>query len=369
MNSYGCAESPRNLFKCSNSLTSSKVTYYAPSFNINDADNFYENLDKAVMDIHCSHTFVGNVWFRSYVDSLSRNDKSLIQTRRPGRKYQFGDGSVHLSRTCVVLPIYIGSSKFKLNVDVLNCNVPLVLGTDTLKRANATIDKGSSTAFFFGSALPLSISSSGRLCIQIGRPLDVTNQETRKVLSRILFQSTSCNDFDIIHQARKLHLQFCHPSVNRLIDLVKAAGAFDEAICNAIKQVSRQCKLCWECKKQPRNLMRLVKQNPDVMSNHDHQSTSESESESESDGDDTLIDVDFENELDEWVLVNNNKSLPKVDSVVKCKFPNVETIIRCRIISRGGKSTTASWHFLNILEFGEGRAKCCSFKNVFLAFS
>ena len=78
-----------------------------------------------------------------------------------------------------------------------------------------------------------------------------------------------------------------------------------------------------------------------------------------------MINDDFKLDLDEWVLVNNNKNLPKVNSIIHCKFPNYETIIKCRIISKAGKSSTSSWHFLNIQEFGEDCGKCCSFKNVF----
>ena len=106
-----------------------------------------------------------------------------------------------------------------------------------------------------------------------------------------------------------------------------------------------------------------MKQNLDGIniSNHD---TSASESESESDGD-TMANDDLEDEVDEWVFVSSNKNLPKVNATIECKFPNYETIIKCRIISKGGKSSTSSWHFLNIQGYGEDHGKCCSFKNVF----
>ena len=62
--------------------------------------------------------------------------------------------------------------------------------------------------------------------------------------------------------------------------------------------------------------------------------------------------------------MNTVKDLPKVNSVVECVFPGYEEKIKCKILSRAGKSTTANWHFLNIQEDENDRGKCCDFKDV-----
>ena len=148
-----------------------------------------ETFDKAIVDTGCPHTVAGMVWFKSYADTLSHKDKSSVCMFKSSNKFRFGDGILHNSQYRVVIPIYVNQSKHKLSVDVVNCNIPLLLSRETLKRANAQIDIGSATMRFLGESVPLLISTSGHMCLQIGRPLNMENEETRKVLSRVLFTS------------------------------------------------------------------------------------------------------------------------------------------------------------------------------------
>ena len=68
-------------------------------------------------------------------------------------------------------------------------------------------------------------------------------------------------------------------------------------------------------------------------------------------------------EVENWTHISNHRDLPKNGSTIKCLFPGYEDEIICKILSRGGKSTTSNWHFLNIQEDGENVGKCCSFKD------
>ncbi len=64
----------------------------------------------------------------------------------------------------------------------------------------------------------------------------------------------------------------------------------------------------------------------------------------------------------EWTYVTNKRDLPKVNTTIECKFPDHSNNVTCTVLSKAGKSSTASWHFLNIKE-GDEEGKCCSFKN------
>ena len=66
---------------------------------------------------------------------------------------------------------------------------------------------------------------------------------------------------------------------------------------------------------------------------------------------------------DNWTHVAANKHLPKVKSTIDCIFPGYTTPIKCKILSKAGKSTTNNWHYMNIKEGGEDCGKCCSFQN------
>ena len=43
------------------------------------------------------------------------------------------------------------------------------------------------------------------------------------------------------NKATKLHMQFCHPPYDRLIDLIKKSGTNDDCIFDAIRNVTSQC--------------------------------------------------------------------------------------------------------------------------------
>ena len=59
--------------------------------------------------------------------------------------------------------------------------------------------------------------------------------------SEVLVAMKGKNNFKI---AEKLHKQFGHPRVNKLIDLVKKSGRSDDKLIYAIEKVSKNCTVC-----------------------------------------------------------------------------------------------------------------------------
>ena len=70
------------------------------------------------------------------------------------------------------------------------------------------------------------------------------------------------------------------------------------------------------------------------------------------------------NSSNSWTTVQSRHDLPKPNSSIECKFPGVESTIKCKVISRAGKSSANNWHYLNIQEEEQSRGKCCSFRDV-----
>ena len=122
--------------------SSSKTGDIFDIYLYNGVENFVcETLSNAVIDSRCRRTVTGSIWFQSYIDSLSRNDRSSVQITKSQNKFRFGNGTLFSSKSCAVIPVYVGTSKFKIKVDIINCNMPLLLAQDTLQRANAKINK------------------------------------------------------------------------------------------------------------------------------------------------------------------------------------------------------------------------------------
>ena len=211
-----------------------------------------ETLGQAVVDTGCPFTVTGETWLKSYINSLSRKDRNAIRTRNSNNKFRFGDGLLHPSKFHVTIPIYVGEHKYQLGVDVVESNIPLLLSRETLKRAEAKIDIGRASICFLGNTLPLIISSTGHMCLVISRPLDNFHKETQNVLSRVLFTSPMSGvGMDLKNKATKLHMQFCHPPSDRLIDLIKKSGTNDDRIFDAIRNVTSQCDVCIRNRRAP----------------------------------------------------------------------------------------------------------------------
>ncbi len=209
-------------------------------------------MGQAVVDTGCPFTVAGETWFLSYMETLSRKDRNSIWQQKSKNKFRFGDGNLYRSEYHVTVPIYVGNSKHKLGIDIVKCNIPLLLSRETLKRACATIDVANSMISFAGVNVPLSITSTGHMCLRISRSLDLLDVETQNVLSRVLFTSPLDGvGLDLRNKATKLHLQFCHPSADRLIDLIRKAGTTDDKIFEAIQNVTDQCDVCIRNKKAP----------------------------------------------------------------------------------------------------------------------
>jgi len=189
---------------------------------------------------------------QGHINSLSRKDRLSIRSKKSMNKFRFGDGVSYPSQCHLIIPIYVGDCRYELGVDVVTCDIPLLLSHGTWKRAKAKIDIDSATIQFLGSTISLITSSSGHLCLPISRSLDISNVETQKVLDRVMFASPLNGvSPDLKSKAKKLHVQFCHPSADRLINLLTNAGTTDERVFDAIKEVTLQCDVCLRNKKAP----------------------------------------------------------------------------------------------------------------------
>lgn len=204
------------------------------------------------MDTGCPFTVAGDTWFQSYLNTLSRKDRNSIRTNKSNNKFRFGNGILFPSKYNAVIPIYIDKHKYFLSVDVVDCSIPLLLSRKTLERADAKIHIKDASMNFLGTIVPLTITSSGHMCLRISRSLDTSDTETQNLLTRVLF-TTPIDGVgpDLENKARKLHLQFCHPTADRLIDLIKKAGTFDQRVFDAINNVTSRCDICIRSKRAP----------------------------------------------------------------------------------------------------------------------
>ena len=120
---------------------------------------------------------------------LYRSNRCYQLTKPSNERFHFGSGDFFPSECHAIIPIYVGQSRYELGVDVVSCTIPLLLSRDTLQKAKAQIDIAKATIRFMGATVSMGTSSSGHLCLDIGRSYDVSNTETKRVLLNVLFTS------------------------------------------------------------------------------------------------------------------------------------------------------------------------------------
>lgn len=242
----------KNQSKYSQLWNTSKNSYYVTFYtSCSNSDDLQvnvlsrETIGHAVVDTGSPCTVAGNEWLNSYLSSLSCKDRLSIRRKQSTNKFCFGDGKTHCSEHRILIPIYIGKLRHQLFVDIVRCNIPLLLSRKTLQCAKVKIDVQMATMCFQGSTIPLITSSTGHLCVQISRPLDFSNQESQKVLSRVLsYSEGNCRRLSTKEKALKLHLQFCHPTERDLIGFLKKTDSADSRLYDAVRQVTLECSMC-----------------------------------------------------------------------------------------------------------------------------
>ena len=210
-----------------------------------------ETLGKLLIDCGCSKTVAGETWINHYTDSLSVADCKSIHSEPSFSKFRFGDGKAFESIRLLHLPIHIGSATATLHVDVVPCDIPLLLSRESLKRSNAKMNFTNDTITMFDQCLPLENTSSGHYCISITRSTDLSDPNV--AVQKVFFSSVKLdsNDIDCKSKVSKLHKQYGHADPDRPIKLMNSAGINDSKLHDLVRQVSGECESCRRFKPTP----------------------------------------------------------------------------------------------------------------------
>ena len=126
-----------------------------------------ESRESAVMDTGCSTTVCGKSWLGSYVACLDEKEISAIQEFESTSTFTFGDGQCYPSEKRVILPCWIGKIKANISVDVVTCDIPLLLSAKSMKNANMIWDFKNDSVKIGSNLVNLIRSSSGHYLLPL----------------------------------------------------------------------------------------------------------------------------------------------------------------------------------------------------------
>ena len=212
-----------------------------------------ETWNCGLLDCGASKTVCGEVWLDEYLKSLTNDDQANVKKYSSKSVYRFGDGEQIQATHGVSIPAVIGNTKVKINTDIIPKDLPLLLSKSFMKRADMVLDFHTDTAKALGETVQLATTSSGHYTIPLTRPCQIITkinkgEECKYVLiSKEEQQSNS-------KIAEKLHRQFAHPSIEKLLSLISGAGTpwcNNKELIAELKRVDKECTTCQIYRKAP----------------------------------------------------------------------------------------------------------------------
>jgi len=184
-------------------------------------------------------------WLKSYIQTLSEDEKLRIEENESETTFKFGDSNVFKSMKKVKFPVNIIGDRANITADVVNCSIPLLFSKKSMKRAQMKLVLENDIAVIHGKEVKLRCTSSGHYCL----PLRDEKEAWKKTEEIML--TLGLSDKEKKKKIEKLHQQFGHPTSKRLIQLLKDAGIDDELCFIYVEEVSDSCEICIKYKKTP----------------------------------------------------------------------------------------------------------------------
>ena len=100
----------------------------------------------ALIDTACPHTVSWTNWLQKFISSMPASVKKGLISVNSIRVYKFGGGEIRKSLGKIKVPCYLGTDQNKelaaIEVEVVDADIPLLIGAASLKKARAIMDMG-----------------------------------------------------------------------------------------------------------------------------------------------------------------------------------------------------------------------------------
>lgn len=134
------------------------------------------------------------------------------------------------------LPAVITGKEVIIQTDVVESHIPLLISQTAMKEAAIKLDFKNDTAAIMGKEVALNLTSSGHYCI----PIDESEEVPMENVCAVKLEALSRKDR--FKTLIKLHRQFAHSPMNRLIALLKDTGAWTEEYEIILAQIAENAK-------------------------------------------------------------------------------------------------------------------------------
>ena len=194
---------------------------------------------RALIDCACPTTVTGLSWMKRMISELSEEQKEKVRINPSSRVYKFGGGERRPSKYVVQFPCNLAGKNVNIRTEVINENLPLLLGNSSLKAAEAILYISEQKASILGKEVEMKEEASGHFSLEIHAPSD--NYDDGKDDAQVCFivQNEKLSEEKIW----KLHQYWGHKPAHYLHRLIKEAGKMTPEIDGFIKKIN-DCESC-----------------------------------------------------------------------------------------------------------------------------
>ena len=218
---------------------------------VDDIFTISETMNKALIDTGASATVCGKSWLKCYEDSLTPEEMSEIKEIETCKKFRFGDGRLIKAEKHLQIPVRVCNEEFMLNTHVVDCDIPLLLSRDAMKKMNCKIDAGNDQIIIGDVCQNLFISESGHMLVSIGRcESNIRNDENENI-------TVLLSNVEKMKDPRKCaehwHRYFAHASANKIGEVLMKSNlerTFREEVLKDLNSIDKSCSFCLKHKKQ-----------------------------------------------------------------------------------------------------------------------
>ena len=219
-----------------------------------------ETIGCGLLDSGCSKSVCSKAWLELYKETLSQEEEKLITYSKSSTQFRFGGGNVYTSIGRAKIPAHIGSKRF-IETDIVECELPLLLSKNAMKKANTVINFENDKVTMFGKDINLIFTSTGHHVVPLNTKSRITYDEeeiSQKDVKVLFSNANKLQSSDTAEKkkiAKKLHCQFGHTSSKRIKKLLTDGNIQDECLFKLLEDLDEDCQICKKFKKPPPKLI------------------------------------------------------------------------------------------------------------------
>ena len=194
---------------------------------------------RALLDCACPSTVCGLAWLKKMISELSEEQKKKVQIEPSSRVYKFGGGERRASKYAVKFPCNLAGKNCSIKTEVIDENLPLLLGNSSLKAAKAVLFIAEQKAIFLDREVEMREESSGHFSMEISSPKTHSNTMVEETDVCFMVQNEDLNEKSLW----KLHQYWGHKPAEYLLRIIKDAGKLTPEIEGFVQKI-KDCESC-----------------------------------------------------------------------------------------------------------------------------